>query len=209
MWAILLLTFAIRTFHLLSPPWDYHNWRQSITLMVARNLSRDGFDLLYPKVSWISSWSALSKPSYFSGEFSIQSVLAASCFHLFGESDVVPRLTTIGFSMLGTYFLYDLIKTHSGAQTASLAGLVYALLPYHVFFRRVFMPDIPAISLALGGLLLLDKWSRKQKLIFLVAASLLTALAVLQKLTVVFVGLPMLYVFWQRDPARFLTRREP
>jgi hypothetical protein len=177
--------------------------------MVARNISRYGFDLLHPQVSWTGSWSGSVRPSYFSGEFSVQSVLAAVCYRLLGESDTTPRLITIGFSLLGVYFLYDLIKAHAGARAATLSAFIYALLPYHIFFGRVFMPDVPAISLALGGLDLLDKWSRNQKLHLLLVASVLTSVAVLQKLTVVFVGLPMLYLFRLKDGSRFLLRREP
>src|SRR6266436_6188492 len=83
---ILLLALAVRTYHLADPPWDYHNWRQSITLMVARDFARHGFRLLHPQVSWVGR-NGPSNPSYFSGEFSIQSAIAAVLYRLFGESD--------------------------------------------------------------------------------------------------------------------------
>jgi hypothetical protein len=36
---ILLLSLVLHTFHLAYPAWDYHNWRQTITLMVARDFA--------------------------------------------------------------------------------------------------------------------------------------------------------------------------
>src|SRR5258707_3800997 len=100
---ILLLALTLRTYHLAYPAWDYHNWRQTITLMVAQDLARHGFPLLHPQVAWIGE--RPSDPSYFSAEFSIQGVLAALLYRIFGESDAAARLVTIAFSLLGIYCL--------------------------------------------------------------------------------------------------------
>ena len=51
------------------------NWRQTITLMVPRDMARHGFPLVHPQVAWIRE--RASDPSYFNAEFSIQSVLAS------------------------------------------------------------------------------------------------------------------------------------
>ena len=67
---ILALALALRCFHLTDPAWDYHNWRQSITLMVARDFARHGVSL-HPQVQWVSH-NRPADPSYFSAEFSIQ-----------------------------------------------------------------------------------------------------------------------------------------
>ena len=208
LYLILLLAFALRTYHLAYPPWDYDNWRQTITLMVARDFAQHGFHLLHPQVLWVSH-DRPSDPSYFSAEFSIQSVVAAILYKLFGDSGAVARLVVIAFSLLGIYFLYDLLNRRAGPLAARLGAFVYSLLPYHLFFGRVFMPDVPALSLAVGGLDLLDRWTDDRKWRTLLPAAALTALAVLQKLTVIFVALPALYLFWAAYGRRFLLRREP
>ena len=82
------------------------------------------------------------------------------------------------------------------------------MLPYHVFFGRVFMPDVPALSLALGGLFFLDRWTDNRKPSTLLAAAVLTAMAILQKLTVVFVALPALYLFWIVRGRRSFVERD-
>jgi hypothetical protein len=204
---ILMVALAVRTYHLAEPPWDYLNWRQSITLMVARDFARRGFDLLHPQVLWVGR-NGPSNPSYFSAEFSIQSAIAAILYRFFGESDTIARMVTIAFSLLSVYFLYDLFKRRAGAVAACLAAYVYSLLPYHVFFGRVFMPDVPSIALALGGLNFLDRWTDDQKLASLLTAAVLTTLAVLQKLTVILVGVPMLYLFVMASGWRLWARRE-
>jgi len=205
---ILLLALVLRTYHLAYPPWDYHNWRQTMTLMVARDLSRHGLDLLHPIVAWVTDRRP-SSPSYFGGEFPIQSALAAVLFKLFGESDAIARMVTIAFSLLGIFFLYGLLNRRSGVVVARLGAFVYSLLPYHLYFGRVFMPDVPALTLALGGLDALDRWTDNRKWSKLAAAGALTALAILQKLTVIFVALPVLYLFWLIYGKRLLFRIEP
>ena|ERR1051326_3855632 len=183
---IILLALVLRLYHLNYPPWDYHNWRQTQTLMVARDFARHEFKLLYPQVQWVNG--APNNPSYFSGEFSIESILAALLYRLFGEAEILARIVVIAFSLAGIYFIYQLLNRRAGSLAARLGAFIYAMLPYHVFFGRVFMPDVPALSLALGGLFFLDRWTDNRKLSALLAAAVLTSMAILQKLTVVFVA---------------------
>jgi len=204
---ILALAAVLRSYHLAYPAWDYHNWRQSITLMLARDFARHGFHLLHPQVAWIGG--SPSAPSYFGAEFSIQSVLAAVLYRVFGESDAAARLVVIAFSLLGIYCLYELLGRRAGVAAAALGAFIYSLLPYHLFFGRVFMPDIPAISLALAGLNVLDRWTDSRKSSSLAAAAVLTALAILQKLPVAFATLPALYLFWLAYGRRLFARPEP
>jgi 4-amino-4-deoxy-L-arabinose transferase-like glycosyltransferase len=205
--AILLLALAVRTYHVAYPPWDYHNWRQTQTLMLARHFAQHGFDLLHPQVHWVGSGGA-SNPSYFSGEFSIESILAGLLYRIFGESEIAARAVVIAFSLLGIYFLYKLLERRAGPLAACMGAFLYALLPYHWFFGRVFMPDVPAISLALGGLLFLDRWTGDRKPGTLIASAVLTSLAILQKLTVVVVCLPALYLFWLAKGRRIFVQGE-
>lgn len=207
LYVIVLLALVLRTYHLVYPPWDYHNWRQTQTLMVARDLARHGSHLLHPEVQWIVGDDP-SRPTYHSGEFPLESLMAAGLYRLMGESDVAARLVVIAFSLLGTYFLYSLLARRAGHRAARLGAFVFALLPYSLFFGRVFMPDVPALSLALGGLDWLDRWSETHRRTQLAAASGLLALALLQKLTLAFVALPALYLFWKAYGRRLLVRAE-
>src|SRR5690348_164131 len=207
LYVILLLALVLRLYHIAYPPWDYHNWRQTQTLMVARDFARNGFNLLHPQVQWVSNGPA-KDPSYYSGEFSIESVFAALLYKVFGESDLLARIVVIAFSLLGIYFLYELLNRRAGPLAARIGAFLYALLPYHLFFGRVFMPDVPALSLALGGLFFLDRWTGDRKPATLLTAAVFTAAAILQKLTVVFVGLPALYLFWLARGRMLFARAE-
>jgi hypothetical protein len=155
-------------------------------------------------VQWVSRDSP-SAPSYFSGEFSIQSIAAATLYQLFGESDALARVVVIAFSLAGIWFLYDLLYRRAGPLPAALAAFIYALLPYHLFFGRVFMPDIPAISLALGSLDILDRWTKDRRPWTLATATVLAALAILQKLTVAFLFLPAAYIALRAMPVFSLS----
>jgi hypothetical protein len=203
---IILLAFVLRLYHVDYPPWDYHNWRQTQTPMVARDFARHDFKLLYPQVQWVSG--APQNPSYFSGEFSVESILAALLYRLFGEAEIFARIVVITFSLVGIYFIYELLSRHAGPIAARLGAFMYAMLPYHLFFGRVFMPDVPALSLALGGLFFLDRWTVNRKPATLLAAAGVTAMAVLQKLTVLFVGLPAFYLFWLAKRRRLFVEGE-
>jgi hypothetical protein len=196
-WIILALALLLRCWRLTDPPWDYHNWRQTITLMVARDFARHQMPLLHPQVQWVSH-NRPSDPSYFSAEFSIQSIAAALLYDLFGESDTLARLVVIAFSLAGTWFLYNLLDRRAGPRAAALGAAIYALLPYHLFFGRVFMPEIPAVSLALGALDMLDR--RRPAL-----ATLLAGAAILQKLTVAFLFLPAAYIALRDMPVFSLS----
>jgi hypothetical protein len=160
-----------------------------------------------PRVQWVGGDRA-ADPSYFSGEFSIESILAALLYKLFSEQIVFARIVVIAFSLAGIFFLYELLHRRAGPIAARAGAFIYTLFPYHLFFGRVFMPDIPALTLALGGLLLLDRWTEDGKQRTLFAAAIVTAMAVLQKLTVIFVGLPMLYLFWLSTGRRLFARRD-
>jgi len=207
LYLLLLLALIVRTYHLAYPPWDYHNWRQTQTLMIARDLARHGSHLLSPQMQWITGDDP-PRPTYHSGEFSLESMLAASLYRLFGESELAARLVVIAFSLLGIYFLYSLLARRAGVHAARLGAFIYALLPYSLFFGRVFMPMLPALTLALGGLNYLDHWTDDRSRSKLAAASLLLALAILQHLTIAFVALPALYLFWKAYGIRLLARAE-
>jgi 4-amino-4-deoxy-L-arabinose transferase-like glycosyltransferase len=204
---ILLLALGLRTYHIAYPPWDYHNWRQTQTLMVARDFARHHFNLAYPRVQWVGAGGP-DKPSYFSGEFSIEGLLAGLLYKLFGEGEALARAVVIAFSLSGIYFLYQLLNRRAGPIAARLGAFIYALLPYHLFFGRAFMPDVPALSLALGGLFFLDRWNEDRRWASLTAAATFAALAILQKLTLLFVGLPVLYLFWLAQGRRLFLRGE-
>ncbi len=194
LWLILVLALAARTYHVGYPPWDYHNWRQSITLMVAHDIAQHPAHALCPDVAWTRSLDPTAT-RYFSAELSIQSWLAALLYKTIRESDTLARLVVIALSLLGIGWLYELVDRSAGTAAATFSAVVYAVLPYHVFFGRVFMPDIPAIAFALGGLNYLDRWTGDRRRAILIAAAVLSGFAVLQKLTVIFIGLPLFYLF--------------
>jgi 4-amino-4-deoxy-L-arabinose transferase-like glycosyltransferase len=200
---VLALALALRCYHLTDPAWDYHNWRQTITLMVARDYSRH-FDLLHPTLLWVTN----GAPTYFNAEFSLQSVIAAILYRLVGETDAAARIVVIAFSLAGIAWLYQLLNRRAGSLAAFLGALFLSVLPYSLFFGRVFMPEVPAASLALGGLSVLDEWTDTRRTKHLILAATLTSLAMLQKLTVVFVGLPILYLFAHTYRRRIFRRHE-
>jgi hypothetical protein len=68
------------------------------------------------------------------------------------------------------------------------------------------MPDVPAISLALGGVYWMDRWAETGKASFLGTGAVMTSLAMLQKLNVGVVLLPICYLLAKRYGARMMLR---
>lgn len=50
--AVLLVTLLTKFYAITTPPTDYHSWRQTQTLMAARNFAHGSMNLFRPEVDW-------------------------------------------------------------------------------------------------------------------------------------------------------------
>lgn len=206
--AILLVALAVRTYHLNYPAWDHYSWQQAKNLMLARDFARHGFSLPYSTVLKLIREQP-AESAYFAGELPIHAAIAAVLYQLFGESDMLARVAVIGFSLLSVFFLYKLVFRRAGQLAGCLAAIVYALLPYSIFFGRVLTPNLTALTFALGGLCSLDRWVDERKWTWLLAAAVLSSLAMLQELLTILVCVPALYVLWKALGRGLVRRPEP
>ena len=202
---LLLLAAAVglRLVAIDQPFVDHWSWRQSLLAMVARNLYTDGFDLFHPHIDV-----AGSAPGYVGMEFPLVPFLAALLYVPFGVHEWVARLVPVAFFAASVPFLHALVRKAYGARSAAFALLIYALAPLSLFSSRSFMSDMPTLALSVAAVHLYVRWLEQPGGARFVLAALATALAILVKLPSILIGIPFLYLAWQRFGARLALRAD-
>lgn len=186
---LILIALPVRLYKLTTPLADWHSWRQADTAAVTRRFVQDGIDLLHPKYDDLSSIpSGIDNPEgYRMVEFPFVNALIASTYRLLQpEIGLVgfARLFSIAFSLGSVLLLYYLVSYLSSRRLGFLSALVFAILPFNIFYSRVVLPEPALIFFTLLSLYLFAK----QKLLF---SSLALALALLLKPTILIIYGPM------------------
>ena len=140
----------LRLYRIHYPLLDWHSWRQADTASVTREyVKADHVDLLRPQYHDLSNIpSGKANPQgYRMVEFPIINGLIAQ-FLLFSQSlgfnfdlVIVSRLFSILASLIAIYALYRLIKLIDSLPLALLSALIYAILPYAVYYGRAILPE--------------------------------------------------------------------
>lgn len=203
--ALLLVALVVRTYHFGYPCWDYFASRQTFNLMVVRAYAQHGISLLSPTLDWVTLADP-SRPSYFCAEFPWLHALASLELRLLPFGDWCTRLIPLAFSLAGLWWIYDLTRRVISEQAARFAALAWALLPFSIFFGRVFMSDLPALSLAAGALNVFCAWLETRRPIHFLAFALLGSVAVLTKPQVAAFGLVVVYLAFLEFRWKALTQ---
>ena len=94
-------------------------------------------------------------------EFPLVNYLIAGAIRLQPQLNLVTtsRLFSIGFSILGLVSLYGFVYLLSKRRAlAFLSGLIFAALPYSVFYSRVILPEPAMLGTQLASLWLFLLW---------------------------------------------------
>lgn len=190
-----LLTIILRLYRVTAPVADWHSFRQTDTASVAQMYAASSIDLLHPRYQDLSNiqsgkdnpsgWRMVEFPLY-------QGVAAAAARTVPAISvDIWLRLVTI-FSAAGTAVLIMLLLFEVGMPlTAVITGLVYAILPYSVFYGRSILPE----TFAVFWTMLSVYFAFRDRLLFSAVAG---ALALLVKPTAGFLLVPVPYLVYRR-----------
>lgn len=213
---ILIIGFSVRMYRIGEPLGDWHSWRQADTAAVTRRYVQEGIDLLHPRYDDVSSIpSGRENPNaYRMVEFPIINGMTAILYQTIPgtrslEIHVFSRLVSIFFSLGSLIILYKLVQMFSGDLEATLAALVFALLPYNIYYSRVVLPEVPLVFFSLSSLyfsvryFFSEKHSAASADFWLAAGS--SAIALLLKPYALFLSLPLLYVGWKRCRTYLLT----
>lgn len=201
---ILFVAALFRLYNISAPLSDFHSWRQADTAAVARNFTRNGFNLLKPQYDDLSSiQSGMENPQGLRFvEFPLYSALFALLYQI---APIVPvevygRLVTVFFSLIIIAILYYFVLKEHHRISAVFAASIFAVYPAFVFFSRVVLPETTAVGFCFISLFFLYRWKLaggiKKKHLLLIASAISFAFALLIKPTVIFYGLGPLYIFF-------------
>lgn len=144
-WILLILFVALRLVGLGNPLSEQASWRQADTAAMARNLLQN-FSFL-PQLDYDGPG-----PNTSQLEFPFLPMVAALVWKVFGVADWSARLVALAFSMLSFLFLWRLAARTLGRRAAIIAGLVYAITPFNVFYNRTVMPEPVLLAFSLMAL---------------------------------------------------------
>lgn len=205
---VFLLTFAVRLYKVTGPIADWHSFRQVDTAAVARYFVRFGMHPLTPRYEDLSNiQSGKDNPmGWRFVEFPVYQMTAVWLSHISNRIplDMWLRVTTI-LSSAGTAVLLVLIATRlMNPYVGLLTGIMYAVLPYSMYYGRVTLPEPMAVFFAMAGLWCLialpDASQKKERFgLFLYTGSIFfSMLAVLTKPTVGFLLIPVPYLLYKK-----------
>jgi len=185
------LFLAVQIGRLTAPPWDaFESWRQTDTYSIARNYVYFGMDLLRPQLNYDGV-----ADNYAQLELQIVPFLSAVIFKLTGiMTPIVCRALSLVFFLGSAVFLYFLLQDLAGPMAALVGYGVYLFLPLSLLMASSIQPESCALFFYCGGVYLLRRYQRTGKYGFLTGAAAMTAVAIMEKTPVVFVGLLFLYV---------------
>lgn len=193
---ILIVGIFVRSYRINAPLADWHSWRQADTAAVSRNFVKDGFNLLYPQSDSLYALNEhkLENPNrYFINEFPLYNAVVAVIYKLFGVNVAYGRMVSIFFTTVGSLALYGLTNILIGTTPALAVLAYYSLLPYNIYYSRVFMPDPTFAALSILSLYFCVLWVKSEKTRYALALMFTFAIALLIKPYAIFIAIPMFY----------------
>lgn len=193
---ILFLAFLVRLYKIDAPIADWHSWRQADTAAVTRNFVREGFNPFVPKfddMSGIAENPLINTNRFRFVEFPVYNIAVYLFYVLFGINEVYHRLVSIFFSLGSIIFVFLITKKYLGIVTSLLSTLVFALLPFNVFFSRTILPEPTFIFFSLGMVYFVDRWIWERRVIWGIWGFMFMIIAFLIKPWAIFFMPPLIY----------------
>jgi len=143
----ILFFFVLRLIGITNAPLEIgHNWRQSLTNMIARNFLEGNANMLYPQIDMAGNQTGI-----IGSEFPFYNYLIYLVSLVFGYSHWYGRLINLIASSFGTYFFYLLVEKIYNKKVAFNASIVLLSSIWFAYSRKI-MPDTFSVSLVIIGL---------------------------------------------------------
>lgn len=200
---ILIIGLVVRLYKIDTPLADWHSWRQADTAAVARNFYKEGYTPFIPKYDDMSGVAENPVPNpnrYRFVEFPIYNSLVYFAYTVNGGVDIkLARFISILMSLGSVIFLYLIVKRQWDVITGLVSALVFAVLPYSIFFSRVILPEPTLIFFSLGMFYFTDLWIWKERRKLFFISVFFTACAFLIKPVAIFYLLPLIYSYFKKE----------
>lgn len=190
---IILFGILLRCYRINAPIYDANHVKQTYEAAIARNFYRHGYNIFMPRMDW-----NYDQPGYLILELPIINFIAALFYAVFGIHEVIGRILAVGFSVGCMYLFYKLCARYFNRNTSLLCLALFAILPYSVYYERVFMTEPVVLFFSVGMVYFLLKWLDKQTGANLAVAGVFGALCFLAKATFLIMLLPASYLIWQK-----------
>lgn len=143
----LILFFVIRLIGITNAPLEVgHNWRQSLTNMIARNFLENRANILYPTIDM-----AGEKTGIIGSEFPLFNYIIYLVSYLFDYSHWYGRLINLLVSTIGIFYFYKLVEKILDKKVGFNAAIILSTSIWFAFSRKI-MPDTFSISMMIMGL---------------------------------------------------------
>ena len=191
-----ILALVVRLYHLNSPVADWHSWRQSDTAAVARNFEMQRIDFLRPRYDDLSNiqsghdnpngWRMVEMPVYQAAGVLLHRVNPG--MSLEANLRLVSILSVSGSVVLIGLLLYSLV----GPEASVFGALLYAVLPYSIYYGRTILPDAFGTFWVLLSLALVVSETESYWFLRIVLSAACAGISLLVRPMEVFVLLPLL-----------------
>lgn len=183
---IVVVSLVVNVRHLNEPPAYIHAWAQADHYSLALGFLHNGGDLFHPQsLIYNKQQFGLDKQesTVTASDFPLHHWLVAGLMRVTGSRQPwVFRGLTLAVSVLGLWSLYLLafVLTRSRAKSL-LVAMVTVTSPVFAYYGASFLPTIPALSMAMGGLLFYVLYQRDDKKWMLYVSILLLTLAMMTR----------------------------
>ena len=182
--AVVAMVISVR--HLNEPPAYIHAWTQADNYSLALGFQHNGCDLFHPQTLIFNKqqFGFKDPETLVTGcDFPLHHWIAAVLMNITGSSQPwVFRGWTLAVTILGLWALYLLVFVLSGSRAKSLLVSAFtATAPSFAYYSASFLPTIPALSLAVGGLLFYALYWRSDKTWQLYISLLLLSLSMMTR----------------------------
>ncbi len=141
----ILVLFLLRLENIDLAPFDEHNWRQTMTLGVARNYAEVDANFFHPRTIVCDS-----RGGMFAQEFPLFNYCVFLLWKVFGAHNWCFRLFNLVVASIGLWAFSNIVRRLANEKAALFATVMFGVSVAFMYARKG-MPDVFAVSLALVG----------------------------------------------------------
>ena len=177
-WIFIVLFFSISVIYnyqhiLFYPPQSLHQWRQCDCLSITLNYYQNNAPFFEPAVNNLG-WDGTGKTV---SDFPLVYFIVGKLWKIFGQQESIYRMIVLLFFFSGLFALFKIFEDRLKDSVLALTGsLLMFTSPTLVYYANNFLMNIPALSLAMIGLLFFFRFvqtsSNKHLLLFCLFYSL-------------------------------------
>lgn len=199
LWIILIALFCtLRLYGIANPLSEHASWRQADTASMVMNMG-ENFSI-FPQLDYDGP-----PPNFAELEFPLLPILTLPFFKLFGTVVPIARGIAILFSLMSLIFLVLLAQLKFGEKAGFIAGFIYALLPFNIFYNRAVLPEPVLLGMSMGSLYFFSLYLERGGKKYWVLSTVFLLLSILSKPSFLFLGLLFLFLLLEKKGIRGLV----